>query len=95
MEIPTLGKIFMAKEEELLEQWRGLPPDKQQEVLEFVNHLKSASEKLPPSDFVPKTPLSKKLWQIRQGAIASGLKLLNEEEIEREVAARRGGLSEP
>jgi mRNA-degrading endonuclease RelE of RelBE toxin-antitoxin system len=84
----------MAKEEELLEQWRELPPDKQQQVLEFVHQLKSSSEKLPPSDFVPKTPLSQKLWQIRQRAIASGLKLLNEEEIEREVAARRGGLGE-
>ena len=83
----------MGKEEELLEHWRELAPEKQQKVLEFVELLKSESETTPPeSDFVPQTPLAKKLWEIRQRAIATGLRLLNEDEIEVELATRRGGL---
>ncbi|WP_263627822.1 hypothetical protein [Komarekiella delphini-convector] len=39
-------------------------------------------------------PLAKKLWEIRQQAIASGIKLLNEAEIEQELAERRGGYRE-
>jgi hypothetical protein len=85
----------MGKEEELLENWRELAPEKQQKVLEFVELLKSESETTPPeSDFVPKTPLAQKLWEIRQRAIAAGLRLLNEDEIEQELAARRGGFCE-
>jgi hypothetical protein len=34
----------MGKEEELLEQWRELTPEKQQKVLQFVQILKSKSE---------------------------------------------------
>ena len=85
----------MGKEEELLEHWLKLAPEKQQKVLEFVELLKSESETtLPESDFVPQTPLAKKLWAIRQRAIANGLRLLNEDEIEVELATRRGGLRE-
>jgi hypothetical protein len=85
----------MGKEEELLEHWRELTPGKQQKVLEFVERLKAESETtLPESDFLPQTPLGKKLWEIRQRAIAAGLQLLNEDEIEQEVAARRGGYRE-
>ncbi|MEC4814424.1 MAG: hypothetical protein SAK29_14290 [Scytonema sp. PMC 1069.18] len=85
----------MGKEEELLENWRELTPQNQQKVLEFVELLKSESETTPPeSDFVPQTPLGKKLWEIRQRAIASGLQLLKEDEIEQELAVRRGGYRE-
>ncbi|ELR97584.1 hypothetical protein [Gloeocapsa sp. PCC 73106] len=85
----------MANEVELLEHWRELTPEKQQKVLEFVELLKSESETPPvKSDFVPQTPLGKKLWEIRQRAISTGLKLLNEDEIELELAARRGGYLE-
>jgi hypothetical protein len=85
----------MVQQEELLEKWRELIPQKQQKVLEFVELLKSESETTPPeSDFVPQTPLGKKLWEIRQRAIAAGLQLLNEDEIEQELAARRGGYRE-
>jgi hypothetical protein len=85
----------MGKEEELLEHWRELTQEKQQKVLEFVEQLKSESETTPSeSDFVPQTPLAKKLWSIRQRAIAAGLRLLNEDEIELELAARRGGYRE-
>ncbi|CCH93445.1 conserved hypothetical protein [Microcystis aeruginosa PCC 9432] len=85
----------MGKEEELLEQWRELTPEKQQKVLQFVQILKSKSETTTPeAKFIPQTPLSKKLWEIRHRAIAAGLQLLNEDEIEQEIAARRGGCSE-
>ena len=85
----------MDKEEELLEQWRELTPEKQQKVWQFVQILKSKSETTTPeAKFIPQTPLSKKLWEIRHRAIAAGLQLLNEDEIEQEIAARRGGCSE-
>jgi hypothetical protein len=77
----------MDKEEELLEQWRELTPEKQQKVWQFV-------QTTPEAKFIPQTPLSKKLWEIRQRAIAAELQLLNEDEIEQELAARRGGCSE-
>ena len=95
IEVSFNSEVFMGKEEELLEHWRELAPEKQQKVLEFVELLKSESETTPPeSDFVPQTPLAKKLWQIRQRALAAGLRLLNEDEIELELAARRGGFRE-
>jgi len=48
----------MGKEEELLENWRELAPEKQQKVLEFVELLKSESETTTSAaDFVPQTPL--------------------------------------
>ena len=85
----------MEKEELLLEKWRELTPQKQQQVLEFVELVKSESEvTASKSDFVPQTALGKKLWQIRQKAISSGLQLLNEDEIEQELTTRRGGYSE-
>jgi hypothetical protein len=95
IEVSFNSEIVMGKQEELLEKWRELTPQKQQKVLEFVELLKSESETTPPeSDFVPQTPLGKKLWEIRQRAIAAGLQLLNEDEIEQELAARRGGYRE-
>lgn len=85
----------MGNEVKLLEHWRELTPQKQQKVLEFVELLKSEPETTPTeSDFVPQTPLAKKLWSIRQRAIAAGLQLLNEDEIELELAERRGGFRE-
>ncbi|NEP60366.1 MAG: hypothetical protein F6K31_25750 [Symploca sp. SIO2G7] len=85
----------MSKEEKLLEQWRKLTPEKQQKVFEFVELLKSESQTPSEYDFVPQTLLAKKLWKIRQRAIATGLELLNEDEVAQELAARRGGYLEP
>ncbi|NEP12409.1 MAG: hypothetical protein F6K14_19820 [Symploca sp. SIO2C1] len=85
----------MGKEEELLEQWRKLTPEKQQKVFELVEVLKSESQtKLSEYDFVPQTLLAKKLWKIRQRALTAGLQLLNEDEIAQELTARRGGYLE-
>lgn len=73
----------MSKEEELLEYWRELPPESQEQVLKLAQSLKP--------QFVPQTPLAKKLWEIRQRAIANGMKLLTEAELEQELADRRDG----
>jgi hypothetical protein len=40
------------------------------------------------SEFQPQTPLGKKLWEIRQRAIANGMTLLDESAIEQELACR-------
>lgn len=42
-------------------------------------------------EYVPQTPLGKRLWEIRQRIVDSGEPLLDWEGIEREVAERRGG----
>ncbi|MBD2569602.1 hypothetical protein H6G59_17230 [Anabaena lutea FACHB-196] len=64
--------------------WRSLPQDKQEEVLEFVEflHFKNSENK---------PPLGERLRQIRSRIVASGKPLLNEEEIEKEIASRKGG----
>lgn len=86
----------MAGEEQILERWRTLTPKKQQQVLEFVDSLQfEPNETKPEAEYIPQTPLAKKLWEIRQRAIASGLQLLNEAEIEQELAERRGEYREP
>ncbi len=73
----------MSPEQELLVQWRELPKDKQEEVLDFVKflHLKKSANK---------TPLGERLRQIRARIVASGKPLLDEDEIEKELASRRG-----
>jgi hypothetical protein len=78
----------VSKEEQLLEYWRQLSPEAQDRVLQLAQTLKLESE------FVPQTPLAKKLWEIRQEIVASGVPLLSQEELERELAERRGGWRE-
>jgi len=43
-------------------------------------------------EFSPKTPLGKRLWEIRKKYVASGEPLLDWDEIEKEVKERRGGV---
>ncbi len=81
----------MSKEEILLECWRDLPLESQEQVLALAQSLKPP--KMEP-EFLPQTSLGKKLWEIRQRAIANGMKLLTEEELEQELAERRGGFCE-
>jgi Protein of unknown function (DUF2281) len=75
----------MSTEQELLNKWHSLPQDKQEEVLDFVEflHLKNSANK---------TPLGERLRRIRARIVNSGKQLLDEDEIERELASRRGGL---
>jgi hypothetical protein len=78
----------MSQEEILLECWRELPIEAQEQVLALAQSLK------PEAEFSPQTSLGKKLWNIRQRAIANGVKLLTEAELEQELAERRGGSGE-
>jgi len=45
-------------------------------------------------EFQPKTPLGHRLWELRKQIVASGEPLLDLEDLEREIAERRGGVSE-
>jgi hypothetical protein len=81
----------MGKEKELLEYWRDLSPEAQEQVLTLAKSLKSSTTE---KEFVPQTPLAQKLWSIRQRAIADGMQLLAESELEQELAERRGGYRE-
>ncbi|BAY74762.1 hypothetical protein NIES25_11760 [Nostoc linckia NIES-25] len=75
----------MSTEQELLTKWRSLPQHKQEEVLDFVEFLSLKNT-------ANKTPLGERLQQIRTRIVASGKHLLDEDEIEKELASRRGGL---
>ena len=77
----------MSAEQELLTKWRSLPQDKQEEVLDFVEFLYVKNS-------VNKASLGERLRQIRSRIVADGEPLLNRDEIEKEIASRRGGLQE-
>jgi hypothetical protein len=44
--------------------------------------------------FTPRTPLGKKLWELRKKHLASGEPLLTLDEVRREVQVRRGGIAD-
>lgn len=46
---------------------------------------------LPDEEFHPRTPLGRRLWEIRKRIVESGEPLLDWDDLEREVAERRGG----
>jgi uncharacterized protein (DUF433 family) len=52
--------------------------------------LEEEKETAGENPFVPKTPLAKKMWKIRQKIVASGEKLLSLEKVWEEVRDRRG-----
>jgi hypothetical protein len=83
-------KNCMNVEQQLVEKWRELPLERQQEVLDFVEflHKKAADNASPSSN---QSLLGQKLRQIRAQIVDSGVSLLSREEIEREVIDRRGG----
>lgn len=65
----------------------------------MVSRRKVWDEKLPerqeaPEEYVPQTPLGQRLWQIHQRIVESGEPLLDWDDVEREVAERRGGSSD-
>lgn len=69
----------MSAEQELLTKWRSLPQDKQEEVLDFVEFLRLKTS-------ANKTPLGERLRQIRALIVANGKHLLDEDEIEKQLA---------
>ena len=44
--------------------------------------------------FTPRTPLGKKLWELRKKHLTSGEPLLTLDEVRHEVQARRGGIAD-
>ena len=80
----------MKTEQLLLNKWRKLQPDKQQEVINFIDFLQYRSQldkfksiEREKSQEKPSESLGKKLRQIRQEIVDSGLLLLNPEEVEK------------
>ena len=74
----------MSTEQQLLDKWRELPLDKQQQVLQFVESLdKQKSDK---------NELGQRLRKIRAKIAVSSEPLLDREQIEQEVINRRGRL---
>jgi hypothetical protein len=53
-------------------------------------HNKTSDENTP--SFLPQTPLAKRLWELRQEVLASGIPRLNLDEVRQELQARRGGV---
>lgn len=82
----------MTIEEAILEKVRVLPPEKQQEVLDFAEFLQLKMVNSKPLNLTPQTSLGERLRQIRAKIVASGEPLLNREELEEEMASRRGGI---
>jgi hypothetical protein len=80
----------MISEQRLIDQWRQLPSEKQQEVIDFVAFLaqRTASQTTSPPDS------RDRFQQLREQIIAAGIPLLSATEIDQEVAERRGGYQE-
>jgi Protein of unknown function (DUF2281) len=90
------SKKNMTVEQVLLEKWRGLPPQQQQEVMDFVEFLESKqavvkTENQPKNQPQLRSLLGDRLWKIRAEIVASGTPLLNWEGVEQEKAERRVG----
>ncbi|BAU12536.1 hypothetical protein LEP3755_30660 [Leptolyngbya sp. NIES-3755] len=79
----------MTTEELVIQKLRELTPDQQQQVWEFVNALPKPQSSTPPEI----SPLGKKLRELRAQIVASGEPLLSREELDREIAERRGGVT--
>ncbi|MDB9314762.1 hypothetical protein PN462_16735 [Spirulina sp. CS-785/01] len=72
--------------QQLLEKWQNLDSEEQQQVLAFIDAIYQTKRPSKSS-----SPLGKKLREIRQEIIKSGIPLLSPEEIQQEKAERRGG----
>ncbi len=89
----------MNSEQKLVTKWRNLPPEKQQEVMDFIEfmELKALQTNVNPENQIifqktkPKSNLGQRLKAIREEVVASGVHLLNEAEIEQERRERQGG----
>ncbi len=85
----------MKNEQILLETWQSLTPDKQQEVIDFLQFLKHKypnKNKLLNIEKQERLEKVQKLQSIRDKIVASGEPLLTADEIEQEVLERRGGI---
>lgn len=89
----------MTLEQAILEKVRALPPEKQQEILDFAEFLQAkVQQSLVVAEVVqgepvqaaqPTRSLGERLMAIRQQAIENGMQLLTAEEVEQEIADQR------
>lgn len=80
----------MGKEDLLLESWRKLPPAEQDKVLNYLNTLNA---EIPDQSLqLSVSPLGQRLQQIRMRIVASRVPLLDWDDLEKEIADRRGGV---
>jgi hypothetical protein len=77
----------MSTEELVIEKIRQLDSEQQQQVLAFIDAL----PKRQVSMNAEASPFGKRLRELRNEIIASGIPLLNDEELDREIAERRWG----
>ncbi len=86
----------MNSEQLLIQKWRSLPANKQQEVIDFVEflELKSAAASSDKPELKSKPRLGERLRKLREEIVVSGVPLLDWKEIELEKAERRGGCQE-
>ena len=81
----------MNTEQILLEKWRILPSERQLQVLNLVDTLiEENRDQLTLSSYQPKTPLGKKLLEIRKKIMQEQPPLESWKELEQEIAERRG-----
>jgi hypothetical protein len=81
----------MASEQQLITQWRSLPSEKQQEVIDFVAFLAQRTAKNTQATQPNARP---QFQQLREQIMAAGIPLLSDAEIEQEVIELRGGYQE-
>jgi hypothetical protein len=85
----------MNNEQILLETWQTLTPDKQQEVIDFMQFLQQkypSKNELLNREKQERLEKVQKLQNIRDKIVASGEPLLTVDEIEKELLERRGGV---
>jgi len=86
----------MNTEKLLLEKWRSLPQNLQQEVIDFVEflELKKTSATKQKAEPKSKHQLGERLRKLREEIVASNVPLLDWEGVEREKVERRGEYQE-
>ncbi len=86
----------MNTEQLLLEKWRSLPQDLQQEVIDFVEflELKETSATKQKAEPKSKHQLGERLRKLRKEIVASSVPLLDWEGVQREKIERRGEYQE-
>ena len=77
----TIGQIVFV--------WNGVPREIEPAPERCTRGTESSADNV--AFVFPKTELGKRLWEIRAEIVSSGARLLGWEDIERELADRRGG----
>ncbi|TAE57488.1 MAG: hypothetical protein EAZ76_12595 [Nostocales cyanobacterium] len=81
----------MNTEQILLEKWRILPLEKQEQVLKFVDYLTQTNpDQQSLSAHQPRTSLGEKLLAIREKIMLEQAPITSWEDLEQEISARRG-----